>query len=139
MGLLRGLLGIVCYGGAAYFVYDAAQGIFLLYDGFQFDDLVFSLPNSIIAYVFYRMGKSCFSQPEKAIPTNTVKLTNEQIQAVFYRLIKTNKGKITVMRLAMETGLSGKEAQAYLDEQVKHFNADYEVNDKGEVTYRFPL
>lgn len=63
----------------------------------------------------------------------------EQLQATFYRLVKINNGYITVMRLAAETGLSAKTAQLFLDAQAKEFNASYEVNEKGDVVYRFPI
>ncbi len=61
----------------------------------------------------------------------------ERIQSIFYQVIQDQNGKITVMRLAMETGLSVKKARKFLDEKAVEFDADFEVSDRGEIFYSF--
>lgn len=141
MGLMKSLLGIASYGGALLF------GLCTLYAPFSEetagDKVGIFMVCLALTFGLSKLGKWSFKKPEKAIaytpPAGTVKQTKDEIQATFYRLLRANNGNITVMRLAMDAGLSGKEAQAYLDEKAKEFNANYEVSDKGDIVYRFPL
>ncbi|MEP0870877.1 hypothetical protein NDA01_13800 [Trichocoleus desertorum AS-A10] len=61
----------------------------------------------------------------------------DRLQDAFYQLVEANGGKITVLRFAKEADLSGAEAKQYLEEKAKEFNASYDVNEQGDITYRF--
>ena len=63
----------------------------------------------------------------------------DRLQDTFYQLVEANSGKITVLRFAKETDLSGAEAKHYLEEKAKEFNANYEVSEQGDISYRFTL
>lgn len=63
----------------------------------------------------------------------------DRLHAIFYQLLKSSKGRITVLPFAMETKLSGEEAKRYLDEKAKEFDAKYEVDNDGGVNYCFDL
>ncbi len=65
--------------------------------------------------------------------------SQERLQVAFFRIIKANQGQITPLELAMETGVSGKAAKAYLDERAKEFSANFDVDDAGNIYYRFGL
>lgn len=60
-----------------------------------------------------------------------------QLNAVFYRLIQENQGRITTLDLAMKANVSGAEAQNYLDGRSKEFSAHFEVTDQGGMLYFF--
>lgn len=62
-----------------------------------------------------------------------------RLQSSFYKLLKENKGYITVMRLAMATKVSGDEAQQFLTEKAKEFNADFKVTENGSIIYKFDI
>lgn len=63
--------------------------------------------------------------------------TQDHLQATFAKLLKQNQGRITVLDFALESKLSGQLAKAYLDERSKEFNANFDVDDEGGITYRF--
>ena len=67
------------------------------------------------------------------------KQVRDRLDRMFYRRLKINQGKITVLELAMEGNLSGEEARKYLDTKAKEFNAHFETNDKGHINYRFEV
>lgn len=61
----------------------------------------------------------------------------DRLQSIFYELVRQSKGQITLLQFAMEAKLSGTEARQFLDEQARVFNANFEVNDQGEIFYFF--
>lgn len=63
----------------------------------------------------------------------------DRLQSIFYALLKQNKGQITALQFAMETKLTGTEARKFLDEQAREFNANFEVNNQGEIFYFFNI
>lgn len=67
------------------------------------------------------------------------KQERDRLQATFYQLIEANSGRITVLKFAKETQLSGEAAKAYLDDKAQEFNANFEVSEQGDMAYRFPL
>lgn len=67
------------------------------------------------------------------------KLLSDRLDATFYQILKVGNGKITVLRLAMETKLSGEQAKFYLDQKAREFNASFEPTDKGDISYLFHL
>jgi hypothetical protein len=60
-----------------------------------------------------------------------------RLQSRFFDLLKKNRGQITSLQFAMATGLNGKLAKAYLDEQAKEFDAVYNVTADGTIVYYF--
>lgn len=67
------------------------------------------------------------------------KETRDRLQSIFYQLIQDGDGTITTLRFAAEAQLSGKEAKQYLDEKAKEFDANFDVNSEGGISYRFNL
>lgn len=64
---------------------------------------------------------------------------HNHLRTVFFYLLQADNGHVTPIRFAMESGLDGKLAQAYLDERAKEFNATYNVTPEGNITYYFDL
>lgn len=63
----------------------------------------------------------------------------DRLRSVFFQLIQQDSGHVTPIRFAMETGLDGTAAKAYLDSRAKEFNAAYHVNEEGTISYYFDL
>ncbi len=59
----------------------------------------------------------------------------DQLQALFYRLLKEGNGHINALRFSMESNLSGLEAKEYLDDRAKEFNASYNISEEGKSYY----
>ncbi|MHC5675471.1 hypothetical protein [Nostoc sp.] len=68
-----------------------------------------------------------------------VESEQQRLQLVFLELIEQNAGRITVLQLAKNAEISTQSAKEYLDEKAKELNASFEVNDDGNVLYRFSL
>ncbi|WP_146141127.1 ribosomal protein L7/L12 [Stenomitos frigidus] len=64
---------------------------------------------------------------------------HDRLQASFFNLLKQGNGRITALGFAMETGLAGELAKAYLDERAREFDANFDVDDEGNMFYRFNL
>jgi len=64
---------------------------------------------------------------------------HDLLQDSFFKVLKENRGYISVMQFAMASGLEGGLAKAYLDERALEFNADYDVSETGGITYYFEL
>ncbi len=67
------------------------------------------------------------------------KQLESHLHSTFYQMLKTEDGRITVLGFAMEAQLSGVEAKRYLDEKAKEFNASFQVNSQGDISYHFYL
>lgn len=67
------------------------------------------------------------------------KKTRDRLQSIFYGLLKKGNGQIAVLPFAMEAKLTGTQAKQYLEEQAREFNADFQVNERGEIFYYFHL
>lgn len=74
-----------------------------------------------------------------SVAENRRQTKRDRLQSSFYQILKENNGDITVMRLAMATKVSGDEAQQFLTEKAKEFNADFKVTENGSVVYKFDL
>jgi ribosomal protein L7/L12 len=70
---------------------------------------------------------------------NPRKQSQSQLQAIFFRVLKAGNGRITPLGLAMEAGISGEAAKAYLDERAREFVANFDVDAEGNVYYCFNL
>lgn len=74
-----------------------------------------------------------------SVAENRRQTKRDRLQSSFYQILKENNGDITVMRLAMATKVSGDEAQQFLTEKAREFNADFTVTENGSVVYKFDL
>ena len=97
--------------------------------------LAFGLPTSILggwlALSLYR---------EKRQQRNALnQKINEQLQSTFYRMVLENEGRITVLKFAMHSQLPPASAKEYLDQKAKEFNADFNVNEDGGISYYFDV
>ncbi|MEO1350331.1 MAG: ribosomal protein L7/L12 [Cyanobacteria bacterium J06635_15] len=63
----------------------------------------------------------------------------ERLQGIFFQLVKAGKGYIAPIRFSMETGLTGEAAIDYLNQRARVYNADFQVDDTGGITYYFNL
>ncbi|NET41276.1 hypothetical protein [Okeania sp. SIO2B3] len=66
------------------------------------------------------------------------KQQKDYLNSIFYQLIQENNGYITALDLAINSQLSGKIAQEFLDEQAKEFGAELEITQEGGLLYYFP-
>jgi ribosomal protein L7/L12 len=64
---------------------------------------------------------------------------DDRLQTTFFHLLKQGNGRITALSFAMATGLTGAMAKAYLDERASEFSANFDVDDEGNMFYRFNL
>jgi hypothetical protein len=67
------------------------------------------------------------------------RLQSGHLDDLFYTLLLQNSGTITPIGLAMQSGLSGAAAKAFLDDRSREFNANYEVTAQGDVVYVFDV
>ncbi|WP_421656830.1 bL12 family ribosomal protein [Leptothermofonsia sp. ETS-13] len=63
----------------------------------------------------------------------------DRLRSAFFKLLKQGNGRLTPLSFAMETGLDGTLAKAYLDERAKEFNASFEVDEDGDLFYQFDM
>lgn len=68
-----------------------------------------------------------------------VEAEQKRLSLVFLELMENNAGSITVFQLARNAEISIKDAKQYLDEKAKELNASFEVNEEGNILYRFSL
>lgn len=97
--------------------------------------IIFTLPATAVggwlAWSVYKQGKQEQAARDKEV--------NARLKSTFFRLVQEGEGRITVMRFAMETQLSGEEAKQFLDQKVKEFDGNFDVSEQGNVAYRFQL
>lgn len=63
----------------------------------------------------------------------------DRLRAIFFQLLREGNGQITPLRLAMEAGLDGETAKAYLQERATEFDATFNVSEQGTISYYFDL
>ena len=62
---------------------------------------------------------------------------HDRLKAAFAKLLAENQGQITLLAFSLETGLSGAAAKAYLNDRAKEFDAKFDVDEEGNLSYRF--
>lgn len=62
-----------------------------------------------------------------------------RLQATFFELLQQGQGYIGVLPFALQTEFDAVQAKAYLDEQARQFDANFQVNETGQVFYYFDL
>ena len=63
---------------------------------------------------------------------------NREKDKYLYSLIKRQKGRVTLLEYALESGFSAEEARAYLESRATDFGASVVVTEQGETIYHFP-
>ncbi|MDZ8108939.1 MAG: hypothetical protein RM338_25400 [Nostoc sp. DedQUE12a] len=61
----------------------------------------------------------------------------QRLQFVFLELVESNSGTITVLQMAKNADIPTHKAKEYLDNKAKELNASFEVNENGNILYRF--
>ncbi|GCL36167.1 hypothetical protein SR1949_12690 [Sphaerospermopsis reniformis] len=97
--------------------------------------IIFGVPSLILggwlALGLYKESR----QNKKAITQQN----HERLQSQFYQILQANNGKITLLSFAMQSQLPAAEAKEYLDQKAKEFNANFQVNEEGGVSYHFDV
>jgi hypothetical protein len=62
-----------------------------------------------------------------------------RINAQFYQLLHQQRGRVSVLDLAMRTQMEGSEAQNYLNTQAHAFSAFFDTTPQGDIIYIFNL
>ena len=97
--------------------------------------IIFGVPSAILgswlALGLYKQSR----QEKKALKQQNT----QQLQAQFYQMLLQNQGRITLLGFAMQSQLPAAEAKKYLDEKAKEFNANFQVNEEGAVSYNFDV
>jgi hypothetical protein len=108
----------------AYYDDDAAVG-----------GLIFGIPSMIVggwlAWGLYRESR----QEKKALNQQM----SDRLQSLFYQMLQENHGRVTVLSFAMQSQLPAVTAREYLDAKAKEFNANFQVNDGGGISYHFDV
>ncbi|NET01784.1 MAG: hypothetical protein F6K61_14665 [Sphaerospermopsis sp. SIO1G1] len=66
-------------------------------------------------------------------------LQEQERLSQFYQLLQANDGKITLLGFAMQSQLPAAEAKQFLDQKAKEFNANFQVNEEGSISYHFDV
>jgi hypothetical protein len=61
------------------------------------------------------------------------------LRGKFYELLREQKGRISVLDLAMKANISITEAKKNLDVYAKEFNANFEISETATIIYKFLL
>ncbi len=144
MKLIRGILGVCAYGSAGLFLV-VAIGLLFDSEGPFIDNVLGSLFCLVFTASFAKLGQLLMEHPPlfAAKRQKSLKMEDsteaERLQPVFYEVVQTNRGSVTVMQFAIASGLSGEAAKTYLDQQAEQFEATFEVSDNGTIYYQFPL
>ncbi|WP_066378382.1 hypothetical protein [Anabaena sp. CA = ATCC 33047] len=97
--------------------------------------VIFGLPTMILGswlgWALYLQSKN----EKKALQQQL----SDRLQSTFYQMITENQGRVTVLGFAMQSQLPATVARQYLDEKAKEFNANFQVNEQGSVSYHFDV
>jgi ribosomal protein L7/L12 len=63
----------------------------------------------------------------------------QRLRAVFFESLRQSQGRVNVLYFAMQSQLSGDAAKTYLSDRAREFNATFDVDDSGGLTYCFDL
>jgi hypothetical protein len=62
----------------------------------------------------------------------------DRLEQAFYQLIQSNNGIVALIQLATVAQVDAAMAKEYFDRQISVLNAVPEVDDDGDMAYRFP-
>ncbi|CEJ44843.1 hypothetical protein [Umezakia ovalisporum] len=97
--------------------------------------LIFGIPTMLLGG-WMSLGLYRQSKDEKKALEQKI---SDGLQSSFYKMLQENNGRVTVLGLAMNSQLPAAKAQEYLDMKAKEFNADFQVSEKGGVSYHFDI
>lgn len=60
----------------------------------------------------------------------------DRLRSVFYGLLRQTE-TVTVLQFAIAAQVAGEVAKPFLEQQAQIFGAEFEISDRGEITYRF--
>ncbi|NER78599.1 MAG: hypothetical protein F6K42_03295 [Leptolyngbya sp. SIO1D8] len=63
----------------------------------------------------------------------------QRLRQIFFKLVKAGRGKVTALRFAMEAQMDGEMAKAYLSDRSQEYDATFQVDNEGGITYCFHL
>ncbi|QIR36697.1 hypothetical protein HCG51_07985 [Tolypothrix sp. PCC 7910] len=94
---------------------------------------IFTLPSTMIG------GWLSWSLVQQNRKEKALILASEQqrLESVFLKLVETNAGKITVLQMAKNADIPIQSSKQYLDEKAQELNAGFEVDEEGNVSYKF--
>lgn len=64
---------------------------------------------------------------------------DQQLRATFFRVVKAGRGQVTPLQYAMEARIDGEAAKAYLHDRSIEYDATFQVDIEGNITYCFHL
>lgn len=64
---------------------------------------------------------------------------HKRLQSIFFQLLKAGNGHLAILPFAMETQLTGRQAKQYLDQKTQEFDARFDVDHEGGISYYFNL
>ena len=63
----------------------------------------------------------------------------QRLRNIFFHLVQTRQGQVTPLQFAMAAQIDGDIAKAYLDDRSLEFDATFDVDEQGHMTYCFHL
>ncbi|OCQ98822.1 hypothetical protein BCD64_22485 [Nostoc sp. MBR 210] len=97
--------------------------------------VILTIPSTILGgYLSWSLVQQ--KQKEQAL---LVASEQKRLNLVFLELLEQNSGRITLLQLAKNGEISIPKAKQYLDEKSKELNASFEVDENGNILYRFFL
>ena len=63
----------------------------------------------------------------------------KRLRQIFFKLVKAGRGKVTALRFSMEAQIDGDVAKAYLNTLSREYDATFQVDNEGGITYCFHL
>lgn len=90
----------------------------------------------VIFYPVYRGWQQDNRDRRQREEEQKLRATREK-DKYLYSLIKSQKGQVTLLEYALESGLSAEEARAYLETRATDFGASVLVSEHGETIYQF--
>ena len=64
---------------------------------------------------------------------------DRRLRSIFFESLRLSQGRVNVLTFSMQSHLSGSAAKAYLSDRAREFNATFDVDDSGGLTYCFDL
>ncbi|MBD2593620.1 hypothetical protein H6G74_04655 [Nostoc spongiaeforme FACHB-130] len=97
--------------------------------------VILTIPSTILGgYLSWSLVQQ--KQKEQAL---LIASEQKRLNLVFLELLEQNSGRITLLQLAKNGEISIPKAKQYLDEKSKELNASFEVDENGNILYRFFL
>jgi len=63
----------------------------------------------------------------------------QSLRQIFFRSVQAGRGRVTPLQFAIAANLDGATATAYLLERSREYNATFDIDDDGNITYCFHL